>query len=61
MKKILLLLLLLLPMLIMAQDGFTVKAKFDQLGANKVKASYYKNGKSINDTLVADKKGIVLW
>lgn len=61
MKKILSLLLLLLPLLIMAQDGFTVKAKFDQLGANKVKASYYKNGKSINDTLVADKKGIVIW
>ena len=61
MKKILSLLLLLLPLLIIAQDGFTVKAKFDQLGANKVKASYYKNGKSTNDTLVADKKGIVLW
>ena len=61
MKKILSLLLLLLPLLIMAQEGFTVKAKFDQLGTNKVKASYYKNGKNIYDTLVANKKGVVLW
>lgn len=61
MKKILSLLLLLLPVLIMAQEGFTVKAKFDQLGTNKVKASYYKNGKYTNDTLVANKKGVVLW
>ena len=38
-----------------------MKAKFDHLGTNKVKASYYKNGKYTNDTLVANKKGIVLW
>ena len=38
-----------------------MKAKFDQLGNNKVKASYYKNGKNIYDTLVANKKGVVLW
>ena len=61
MKKTLSLLLFMLPVLIMAQEGFTVKAKFDQLGTNKVKASYYKNGKYTNDTLVANKKGIVLW
>ena len=61
MKKNLLLILLLLPSFIFAQNGFTVKAKFGNLGTNKVKASYYKNGKYTNDTLVANKKGIVLW
>ena len=61
MKKTATLILFLLPLIIFAQEGFTVKAKFDHLGTNKVKASYYKNGKYTNDTLVANKKGIVLW
>ena len=61
MKKLASLILFLLPLFIIAQEGFTVKAKFDQLGNNKVKASYYKNGKNIYDTLVANKKGVVLW
>ena len=61
MKKTATLILFLLPLIIFAQEGFTVKAKFDHLGINKVKASYYKNGKYTNDTLVANKKGIVLW
>ena len=61
MKKITSLLLALMPFLIFAQEGFSVKAKFNNLGEHKVKATYNKNGKNIYDTLTANSKGIVVW
>ena len=61
MKKITSLLLALMPFLIFAQEGFSVKAKFKNLGEHKVKATYNKNGKNIYDTLTANSKGIVVW
>jgi len=61
MKKITSLLLALMPFLIFAQEGFSVKAKFKNLGEHKVKATYSKNGKNIYDTLTANSKGIVVW
>ena len=61
MKKITSLFLALMPFLIFAQEGFSVKAKFNNLGEHKVKATYNKNGKNIYDTLTANSKGIVVW
>ncbi len=61
MKKITSLLLALMPFLIFAQEGFSVKAKFNNLGDHKVKATYNKNGKNIYDTLTANSKGIIVW
>lgn len=44
MKKLLILIIILLPVLSYAQDGFTVTMRIKGLGEHQVKASIQRNG-----------------
>jgi thiol-disulfide isomerase/thioredoxin len=61
MKKIIAISFILLPCLIFAQNGFTVKATLKGLGEKKVRVYYQFNGKGRFDTLSSLGKDRVIW
>ncbi len=62
MKKITSFVFYFIPLLTMAQQGFTVTMHFKGLGENKVKVNYVKsNGKYGVDTLTKQSEDLVIW
>ncbi len=61
MKKLLILIIFLFPLLSYAQDGFTVTMRIKGLGEHKIKASIQRNGKYVIDTLTKIDTDLVVW
>ena len=61
MKKLLILIIFLFPVLSYAQDGFTVTMRIKGLGEHKIKASIQRNGKYVIDTLTKIDTDLVVW
>jgi thiol-disulfide isomerase/thioredoxin len=61
MKKILIGIIFLFPVLSYAQDGFTVTMRIKGLGEHKIKASIQRNGKYVIDTLTKIDTDLVVW
>ncbi len=61
MKKFLILIIFLFPLLSYAQDGFTVTMRIKGLGEHKIKASIQRNGKYVIDTLTKIDTDLVVW
>ena len=61
MKKLLILIIFLFPLLSYAQDGFTVTMRIKGLGEHQIKASIQRNGKYVIDTLTKIDTDLVVW
>ncbi|MFM7721251.1 MAG: hypothetical protein ACKO52_08930, partial [Sediminibacterium sp.] len=61
MKKLLILIIFLFPILSYAQDGFTVTMRIKGLGEHQIKASIQRNGKNVIDTLTKIDTDLVVW
>ncbi|MEY4812029.1 MAG: hypothetical protein RLZZ462_902 [Bacteroidota bacterium] len=61
MKKLLILIIFLFPLLSYAQDGFTVTMRIKGLGEHQIKASIQRNGKYVIDTLTKTDTDLVVW
>jgi len=61
MKKFLILIIFLFPLLSYAQDGFTVTMRIKGLGEHQIKASIQRNGKYVIDTLTKIDTDLVVW
>ena len=61
MKKILIGIIFLLPVLSYAQDGFTVTMRIKGLGDHQIKANIQRNGKYVIDTLTKIDTDLVVW
>jgi thiol-disulfide isomerase/thioredoxin len=61
MKKILIGIIFLLPLLSYAQDGFTVTMRIKGLGDHQIKANIQRNGKYVIDTLTKIDTDLVVW
>lgn len=61
MKKLLILIIFLFPVLSYAQDGFTVTMRIKGLGEHQIKASIQRNGKYVIDTLTKIDTDLVVW
>jgi thiol-disulfide isomerase/thioredoxin len=61
MKKLLIGIIFLLPVLSYAQDGFTVTMRIKGLGEHQIKANIQRNGKYVIDTLTKIDTDLVVW
>jgi thiol-disulfide isomerase/thioredoxin len=61
MKKLLIGIIFLLPLLSYAQEGFTVTMRIKGLGDHLIKASIQRNGKYVIDTLTKIDTDLVVW
>ena len=61
MKKLLIGIIFLFPVLSYAQEGFTVTMRIKGLGDNQIKASIQRNGKYVIDTLTKIDTDLVVW
>jgi len=61
MKKILIGIIFLFPVLSYAQEGFTVTMRIKGLGEHQIKASIQRNGKYVIDTLTKIDTDLVVW
>ena len=61
MKKLLILITFLFPVLSYAQEGFTVTMRIKGLGDHQIKASIQRNGKYVIDTLTKIDTDLVVW
>jgi thiol-disulfide isomerase/thioredoxin len=61
MKKILIGIIFLFPVLSYAQEGFTVTMRIKGLGDHQIKASIQRNGKYVIDTLTKIDTDLVVW
>jgi len=61
MKKILIGIIFLFPVLSYAQEGFTVTMRIKGLGEHQIKASIQRNGKYVIDTLTKTDTDLVVW
>ena len=61
MKKLLILITFLFPVLSYAQEGFTVTMHVKGLGDHQIKASIQRNGKYVIDTLTKIDTDLVVW
>ena len=61
MKKLLIGIIFLLPVLSYAQEGFTVTMRINGLGEHQIKASIQRNGKYVIDTLTKIDTDLVVW
>ena len=61
MKKLLILITFLFPVLSYAQEGFTVTMHIKGLGDHQIKASIQRNGKYVIDTLTKIDTDLVVW
>jgi len=61
MKKLLIGIIFLLPVLSYAQEGFTVTMRIKGLGDHQIKASIQRNGKYVIDTLTKIDTDLVVW
>ena len=61
MKKLLIFIIFLFPVLSYAQEGFTVTMRIKGLGDHQIKASIQRNGKYVIDTLTKIDTDLVVW
>ena len=61
MKKLLIFIIFVFPVLSYAQEGFTVTMRIKGLGDNQIKASIQRNGKYVIDTLTKIDTDLVVW
>ena len=61
MKKLLIFIIFVFPVLSYAQEGFTVTMRIKGLGDHQIKASIQRNGKYVIDTLTKIDTDLVVW
>ena len=61
MKKLLIFIIFLFPVLSYAQEGFTVTMRIKGLGDHQIKASIQRNGKYVIDTLTKIDTDLLVW
>ena len=61
MKKLLIFIIFVFPVLSYAQEGFTVTMRIKGLGGHQIKASIQRNGKYVIDTLTKIDTDLVVW